>query len=85
VSDDDWMMGAIAAQDQYRPLGNDPWTNTMRDSRAEAKAAADARISNWQRFTVPDTGMAYGTMSPGEEAVALPERDQTPQSMTDLD
>ena len=27
---DSWMMGALAAQDQYRPLGNDPWTNTMR-------------------------------------------------------
>ena len=26
----DWAPGAIAAQDQYRPLGNDPWTNTMR-------------------------------------------------------
>jgi hypothetical protein len=26
---DEWM-GALAAQDQYRPLGNDPWTNTMR-------------------------------------------------------
>jgi hypothetical protein len=26
---DQWM-GSVAAQDQYRPLGNDPWTNTMR-------------------------------------------------------
>ena len=30
MSYDDWIMGQLAAQDQYRPLGNDPWTNTMR-------------------------------------------------------
>ena len=30
MAQDDWMMGALAAQDEYRPLGNDPWTNTMR-------------------------------------------------------
>ena len=30
MADRDWMMGALAAQDEYRPLGNDPWTNTMR-------------------------------------------------------
>lgn len=30
---DDWVMGALAVQDQYRPLGNDPWTNTMRGTR----------------------------------------------------
>ena len=27
-------MGALAAQDEYRPLGNDPWTNTMRGTPA---------------------------------------------------
>jgi len=27
---DDWIMGATAAQDAYRPLGNDPWTNTIK-------------------------------------------------------
>jgi hypothetical protein len=25
-------MGAIAAQDAYQPLGNDPWTGLMRGS-----------------------------------------------------
>jgi hypothetical protein len=27
---DQWLMGSLAAQDLYQPLGNDPWTNTMR-------------------------------------------------------
>jgi hypothetical protein len=34
MADRDWMMGALAAQDEYRPLGNDPWTNTMRGTPA---------------------------------------------------
>ena len=50
---DPWSMGAVATQDAYRPLGNDPWTNTMRDPKAEAKAARDARIQSWQQQTVP--------------------------------
>jgi len=28
-SDAPWQLGSIAANEQYRPLGNDPWTNTM--------------------------------------------------------
>jgi hypothetical protein len=34
ANQDDWVMGALAAQDEYRPLGNDPWTNTMRGTPA---------------------------------------------------
>ena len=34
MSYDDWVMGQLAAQDAYRPLGNDPWTNTMRGTPA---------------------------------------------------
>jgi hypothetical protein len=34
MADRDWMMGALAAQDEYQPLGNDPWTNTMRGTPA---------------------------------------------------
>ena len=30
---DSWM-GSLAAQDQYRELGNDPWSNTMRGTPA---------------------------------------------------
>jgi hypothetical protein len=39
---DSWEMGTLAAQDAYRPLGNDPWTNTMspRDAAQQAPPAS---------------------------------------------
>ena len=52
--DDEWIMGALAAQDQYRPLGNDPWTNTMRGT-----APAPG-----QGFAVSADPVLYPTASP---------------------
>jgi hypothetical protein len=38
MNEDDWIIGSLAAQDQYRPLGNDPWTNQMRGTPPEIAA-----------------------------------------------
>jgi hypothetical protein len=83
VSNDPWIIGAAAGQDTYRPLGNDPWTNTMIDRNAQQKAYDAYSNQLMQQQIMPDRGIPYGAMTPQEENIALPERDQAPQSPFD--
>ena len=76
---DSWM-GSIAAQNDYRPLGNDPWSNTIalrwQPPADTAFYRPSAKLLNESlNYTIaPDRGAAFGTMTPQEETVALPER-----------
>jgi hypothetical protein len=58
--DDDWVMGALAAQDYYQPTTADPW-----------KKLDDAQL---ERRIVPDSGMAFGTTTPQEEVYVAPRK-----------
>jgi hypothetical protein len=51
-----WAMGALAAQDQYRPLGNDPWTGLMPGQRDLPLQGAP--------FRDPNSPVAFRTASP---------------------
>jgi hypothetical protein len=61
----EWVMGQLAAQDAYRPLGNDPWTNQMRGTPPEIPPPSPIlyrTASPLVNFTEQDieTGMGAG-------------------------
>jgi hypothetical protein len=59
-TDNDWVMGALAQQNYYNPVDQDPW-----------KRYDDEQLV---RRIVPDSGMAFGTTTPQEDVYVAPKK-----------
>jgi hypothetical protein len=65
MSERDWVMGQLAAQDEYQPVDGDVWG--MADANMAKRKASMAR--GWQASLVPDVNMNPYAASPQEMAL----------------